>query len=115
MTPEKQEEKPVVSSSAKQIKDLKKRLADAEAKIEAITFNEAHNNVRREALQGIAVTRPQGAAQPTMAEMIEGRKKAKRTNKTQEEDQLYKEYTDPVTRLPPLDVRGTRERCQVLW
>ena len=36
-------------------------------------------------------------------------------NMTEEEDQLYKEYTDPVTGLPPLDVRGTRERCQVLW
>ena len=101
--------------------ELKAQLAAAKAELkksegkEPVEYNENHNQARRDGNTMIAVSRPKGSVSPSIGELRKQRAAGKRNNMTEVEEELYAEYTDPQTGIPPLDVRGERGSCIIKW
>jgi TolA-binding protein len=102
------------------IEELEAKIAEMEAGHaaqlkEVREDHEKHNRARNVGRQGILRTIKDDASVPGLDQIIEWKRKVKRPEMTEEEEELYKEHTDPVTGEPPLDIRGVRGSCIISW
>lgn len=115
-TPEEAPKAPKPGSNAA----LKAKVAELEAELAAAKkdkpeptgqFAAAAQRGTKNALQGVN----DGVEQPSAAEVRELRKQQKRKDMTEEEEELYEKLRNPITGIPPVDVRGVPGSFTVKW